>query len=199
MIDFWNGRYREKEYAYGARPNDFLQEILAKRSAGKLLLPAEGEGRNATYASLAGWEVEAFDFSDEGRKKAMKLAERSKVSFLYQLTDFNSFSPKIAPFDLIALIYSHTAPDVRTSFNKKLIDFLKSGGELILEGFSKNQLGRGSGGPKAAEMLWSIDELVKDFEPLAIDYAEELIVTLNEGSYHQGSASVVRMVVRKEK
>ena len=82
-------------------------------------------------------------------------------------------------------------------FHRKLIDWLIPGGEIILEGFSKEQLGRGSGGPKNADMLWSLEELKEDFAELTISHASELEITLHEGAYHQGEASVIRMIARK--
>ncbi|MGB8374902.1 MAG: SAM-dependent methyltransferase, partial [Salegentibacter sp.] len=55
----WNDRYREKEYAYGVEPNVFLKEKLEKLNVGKILFAAEGEGRNAVFASKLGWTVSA--------------------------------------------------------------------------------------------------------------------------------------------
>lgn len=70
MIDFWNERYAEKEYAYGIHPNQFLADsILKLPKHGKILFPAEGEGRNAVYAAKNGFEVTAFDLSSEGKRK----------------------------------------------------------------------------------------------------------------------------------
>jgi hypothetical protein len=35
-----------------------------------MLLPAEGEGRNAVFSASLGWDVYAFDFSSNAREKA---------------------------------------------------------------------------------------------------------------------------------
>ena len=78
MKEFWNERYRQNEFAYGEEPNEFLKEQLAKLQPGSILFPAEGEGRNAVYAAQSGWQVSAFDISEEGKKKA----ERLKVFLL---------------------------------------------------------------------------------------------------------------------
>ena len=51
MKDFWNDRYGRAEYAYGKNPNVFFKEQLDLLPPGKILLPAEGEGRNAVYAA----------------------------------------------------------------------------------------------------------------------------------------------------
>jgi len=77
MIDFWNARYAAAEYAYGTEPNAFFKAQLDQLTPGRLLLPAEGEGRNAVYAAKKGWEVVAFDQSDAGQKKALKLAKET--------------------------------------------------------------------------------------------------------------------------
>lgn len=46
--------------AYGTEPNAFFKAQLDQLTPGRLLLPAEGEGRNAVYAAKKGWEVAAF-------------------------------------------------------------------------------------------------------------------------------------------
>ena len=51
---------------------------LAKLSPGTLLLPGEGEGRNAVHAASSGWSVEAVDYSSEGKRKALALALRRR-------------------------------------------------------------------------------------------------------------------------
>lgn len=57
MKDFWNNRYDEKAYAYGLSPNIFFKEQLGLLPIGSILLPAEGEGRNAIFALNEGSEV----------------------------------------------------------------------------------------------------------------------------------------------
>ena len=63
MKDFWNERYGAPEYAYGTEPNVFFKQELDGLKPGRLLLPAEGEGRNGVYAAEKGWSVSAYDWS----------------------------------------------------------------------------------------------------------------------------------------
>ena len=77
--DFWNKRYKAEVSAYGTKPNVFFKQEIDKLTPGKLLLPCEGEGRNAVYAAVKGWEVSAFDQSVEGMKKAIISAKQSHV------------------------------------------------------------------------------------------------------------------------
>ena len=80
MKEFWNERYYENGYAYGEEANIFFKEELLKLKPGNILLPAEGEGRNAVFAAKQGWEVEAFDISDVGKEKAIQLARKNGVN-----------------------------------------------------------------------------------------------------------------------
>lgn len=60
MSKFWNERYDTNLYIYGVEPNHFFKETILQLPAGNILLPAEGEGRNAVFAAKIGWKVEAF-------------------------------------------------------------------------------------------------------------------------------------------
>lgn len=93
--------------------NDFLKEQLAKLPVGKILFPAEGEGRNAVYGSKLGWDIAAFDISSEGRNKAITLAENNKVSSIdYQVGELQTLDFKANEFDVIALIYAHFPAEI---------------------------------------------------------------------------------------
>lgn len=70
--EFWDQRYRENASVYGLEPNPFFKAFIDKHKSGRLLLPAEGEGRNAIYAAAKGWQVDAFDFSEVSRDKALR-------------------------------------------------------------------------------------------------------------------------------
>lgn len=197
--EFWNERYANPEFAYGTNPNEFLKEQLSQiHDKGTILFPAEGEGRNAVYAAKLGWETYAFDTSVEGKKKALQLAENSNVQIDYETAGYESFNPKIQ-FDIVCLIYAHVPPHQRKEYYQKCIGWLKPNGIIILEGFSKNQLGLASGGPKDAAFLYSVDELKNEFEGLQFSMLEEQFIELNEGEFHHGKASVIRMIGSKLK
>jgi hypothetical protein len=194
MSTFWNERFAQKDYVYGVQPNPFFKKRLDKLPVGNLLLPGEGEGRNAVYAAMRGWDVYAFDSSTEGRKKAMKLAKLNKVSIDYHIKTYDNFTLSAErSFDCIALIYTHMPPLMRTTFHSKLLGLLKDGGQLILEGFSKDQLGKSSGGPKDESLLFSEEDLRKDFSDLSMLHVEQLEIQKKEGIYHQGLACLIRL------
>jgi len=85
LQQFWDERYSQPEYAYGREPNVFFREQIEPLQPGRLLMPAEGEGRNGVYAARKGWVVDAFDISEKGREKALRLAEEMGVAIHYQV------------------------------------------------------------------------------------------------------------------
>ncbi|NOQ70542.1 MAG: methyltransferase domain-containing protein [Crocinitomix sp.] len=196
MKAFWDERYQKVEYAYGKTPNEFLAVNLGNTDT-KILLPAEGEGRNAVFAAKNGCDVTAFDTSSEGREKALKLAEAEQVQIDYQIESFESFTAQTNEFDAIALIYAHIPHEIRTAAYRHLLKFLKPGGRVIFEAFSKNQLGLSSGGPKNEAMLFSETEVKAIFSDLTVNYLAEEEVNLNEGPFHQGTAKVIRFIGTK--
>lgn len=195
--EFWDDRYGDSEYAYGTDPNVYFKSFIDSNTPGKLLLPGEGEGRNAVYAALKGWEVYAVDQSRAGMDKAKKLAEINNVKIDYQVQDLSSYEPDIDAYDAIALIFLHLPPQVREGVHQKLTSMLIPGGLLLVEAFSKAQLGRKTGGPPVLEMLYDEEVLRNDFSDLNILELYETIQDYTEGPYHQGEAAVIRMIARK--
>jgi len=195
---FWDERYSSEEYVYGTEPNKFFKEHLDNiPSPGKLLLPGEGEGRNAAYAAKRGWIVDAYDQSNQAKTKALRLAENNGVNINYLVIDLNEFSPKKNYYNAAAIVYVHLANEYRETFNKKINDALKAGGRIIIELFSKDQFGKTSGGPQDLNMLYSLDEIKNHFDSLKTILIREEIIKIEEGNKHKGEASVIRFVGEK--
>lgn len=202
--DRWNERYsKEEEFAYGELPNDYLKKQLDRLDAGTILFPAEGEGRNAVYAAKLGWKVSAFDISIEGKNKALRLAENQHVKFDYQVGALHALNFKYDQFDAIALIYAHFPADIRSLYHIELDKYLRKGGVIIFEAFSKRHIDYNSknkkvGGPKEIDMLFSIDEIKADFINYDFEELAETEIELSEGLFHNGKGSVIRFVARKK-
>ncbi|MFX0556601.1 class I SAM-dependent methyltransferase [Maribacter sp. CXY002] len=196
MRDFWNHRYAEEGFAYGQLPNAYFKQELDKLPVGSILLPAEGEGRNAIYALKKGWHVHAFDFSPSAMIKALEFANDEKLPLQYEVSDVLSFSSD-KTYDVLALCYAHFPANIRKEAHKHLLRYLKPNGTIIFEAFAKSQLGNLSGGPKNIDMLFSIEEIKKEFNGIAFNHLTETKVELNEGKYHQGEASVIRFTGKK--
>lgn len=200
---FWNDRYQAGGYVYGTAPNAFFREQLDKLPAGRILLPAEGEGRNAVYAAERGWHATAFDWSSAGKRKAEALAAARGVSLHYRVGTLDEMAFQAASFDALALIFVHFAAEQKTALHRELLRLLKPNGTVILETFSKEhfalaQQNPALGGPKSPDMMASADEIRRDFTDCEILLLQETLVELHEGQFHNGTSSVIRFVGRKQ-
>lgn len=195
--EFWDDRYGNNTYAYGKEPNRYFKKFIDEHTPGRLLLPGEGEGRNAIYAAARGWKVIAIDQSLEGMKKAGTLAKEHNVSIDYRLGDLSAFAFQNGEYDAIALIFLHLSPGIRPAVHKNFIRSLVPGGHLLVEAFSMDQLGRSSGGPPVRELLYDEALLARDFRPLEIIELYRTEELLDEGPFHQGPAEIVRLLARK--
>ncbi|HRY32781.1 MAG TPA: class I SAM-dependent methyltransferase [Bacteroidales bacterium] len=193
----WDNRYTSPGYVYGKSPASFFSSFLGTVKPGKILLPCEGEGRNAVYAASLGWEVYAFDQSEQGRQKALALARERQVTIHFDLSDVLDFNPGNLRFDLIAFIWAHFTPEVRKAAHTIYPGYLRQGGFFLIEGFSKKQLSFTSGGPRNAEMLLDVIDIREELCGLTTLQLEESLVTLEEGDFHRGEAAVIRYLGRK--
>ena len=195
---FWNGRFDREAYAYGTEPNAFLaaqQDRLPK--GGAAFVPADGEGRNGVWLARQGLDVTTLDLSDRGVAKSKALAAKHDVEIDARQGNLFDWAWPVEAFDVVTCIYLHLRPDLRKRLHTRVIEALKPGGLLILEGFTPVQLGHASGGPKDVDMLFTAEMLRTDFARLREVELVEARVELAEGSDHVGPAEVVRGVWRK--
>ncbi len=204
MNNKWDESYNIEEYRYGETPNLFFKETIDKLPSGKILLPADGEGRNGVYAAKRGWTVDAFDQSSQGRDKALRLAQKNNVDISFKVIDFEDVSKNYITdsYDAIALTYVHLPGQLKEKYHRSLLPLLKTGGHIIIEGFGKEHVKHQqqnplTGGPPLMDMMYSKQEILSIFDSLEIDLLEEKEIRLAEGIGHNGKASVIRFVGKK--
>lgn len=195
--DFWNARFAETTPAYGEAPNAFVvQEAGRLPEGGRVLLPGDGQGRNSVWLARQGFDVSCVDWSEEGLKRARALAEREGVQVETVCADLSTWIWPEGIFDGVVAIHLHLPPSTRPAVHRAMLRALKPGGALLLEAFDLEQINYSSGGPNRLDMLYSAEMLAEDFAEGEILMLERAQVVLDEGSYHQGAAEVVRAVVQ---
>jgi len=197
MKDFWDKRYSEHDFAYGTEPNVYFKQQIDLLKPGSVILPADGEGRNAVYAASQSWEAIAVDYSSEGREKALRLANIQNVEIQYHLSDLELFNFPAVTYDAAAFIYVHLPRSVIKLVYQNVIKSLKKGATIIVEVYSTNQLGRDSGGPQDERVLYTKDSLRDLLSGTRIQLLEEQEIELFEGKYHNGKAMVLRALATR--
>jgi SAM-dependent methyltransferase len=199
---FWDQRYRRDDYAFGQAPNQHLRAQCWRLPAeSRVLLPADGEGRNGVYLAGLGHRVTSVDISPLGSAKAQALAAERGVTMDVITADLETWTWPVAAYDAVASIFFHLPPAPRRLVHRAMAAALKPGGVLILEAYHPDQLPLkaqfGSGGPGDVTLLYDEPALVADFEGLAVTELMTGLVTLAEGPLHTGPAAVIRAVLQK--
>lgn len=86
--------YSTEDYYWGVEPGDFLNELikLCPPETGKKVLDIGcGEGKDAVYMAQMGYDVSAFDLTENGIRKTINLAKSKNVSINAYVDDINTF------------------------------------------------------------------------------------------------------------
>jgi cyclopropane fatty-acyl-phospholipid synthase-like methyltransferase len=195
----WENRFRKPDYAFGKEPNYFLascKPLLPK--TGKALAVADGEGRNGVWLAEQGLEVISLDFSPSAQAKAAALAKERGVKIEIVRADVHSWNYPENVYDVVVEIFTQfSTPSERAMKWAGMRKALKSGGLLILQGYTPKQLQYGTGGPKQVENLYTrqmLEEAFRGFHDMKI-VEEEL--EMHEGSSHGGMSAVIGLTARK--
>lgn len=195
----WDDEYNTDEYRYGKEPNDFLKNNYSVMPKGKVLLIAEGEGRNAVFLAKLGYQVTAVDISSVGLDKALKLATENGVEIKTICEDLKTFDLGNEKWEGIISISCHLPPDLRKDLSRRIELALKPNGVFFMEGYTPEQLNYKSGGPPVAEMMTSRETIIEEFPNLTFSHLEELVREVVEGVNHFGLAAVVQAIASLKK
>ena len=195
----WNRRFDSPDYVFGTQPNDWLErKVHAFAQGGKILCVADGEGRNSVWLAAHGYQVDAFDISDRGVAKAKKLADDAGVEVNFTVAGCDEFQWPKDTYDGVAAIFIQFAdPAMRSRIFSKMIDSLKPGGVLILQGYSPKQLEYKTGGPGVLSHLYTEELLKEALEPLKMAELTSYDAELNEGAGHRGPSALIGLVAAK--
>lgn len=190
----WDERYSQSGYVYGTEPNEFLAEAAARIPLGPVLSLGEGEGRNAAFLAGLGHPVTAVDQSEVGLAKAQRLAAERGLTIETVSADLEHFLIEPGDWAGIVSIFCHLPRRIRVPLYAAAVRGLQPGGVLVLEAYTPQQIGRGTGGPQDPDMLVSLADLTEELAGLDLIHARELERDVREGEYHTGVASVVQVI-----
>lgn len=201
MKEFWNERYSDTEFAYGKEPNEFLVSEYNRIKLGRVLCLAEGEGRNASFLALKGYDVTAVDQSKQGLEKTKELGRELGVEITTIEADLDNFKIERSYWDGIISTSAHLPPSIRKDIHHQVVSGLKPEGILILEAYTEKQLempGIGGPPPSQKEMFMSLSALKAELVGLNFVVAQETERHFDEGKYHQGLSAVVQVVAQRD-
>jgi cyclopropane fatty-acyl-phospholipid synthase-like methyltransferase len=196
----WSGRYADagEDYLFGTAPNRFLAAQRHRLRPGMTALSvADGEGRNSVFLAEEGLAVTAVEISPVGLHKARRLAASRHVEVEFVLGDVLQWQPA-APFDVVAAIFvQFVGPAERELLFERIRAAVKPGGLLLMQGYTPRQLEYRTGGPSAAENLYTAELLRSAFADWEILELLEHEAVLEEGLGHKGRSALIDLVARR--
>ncbi len=197
--EYWNERFASESYVFGTQPAVFLADnahYIPSRS--RVLVPADGEGRNSVFLAEQGHTVVATDIAEEGLAKARRLAAARGVSVEFRHLDLESWSWPEAEFDAVVAIFIQFAPP---AFRDRIFAGMKRavrpGGIILLHGYTPKQLEYRTGGPSEVEKLYTEELLQTAFGDCEILRLESYERDLDEGERHRGRSALIDLVARR--
>lgn len=193
----WEQRYGGDDYVFGTEPNDFLRANVGLLPPGPVLCLAEGEGRNAAFLAAQGCDVSSIDLTEAGVAKTRRLAAERGVSVAAEVGDLATADLGLQRWQAIVSIFAHLPPAVRRDLHRRVVAALAPGGVFLLEAYTPDQIGRGTGGPQTADLTMTLAALRRELAGLDVVTGQELERDVVEGPGHTGAGSVVQFIARK--
>lgn len=195
----WDQRYAIDDYLFGTEPATFLTTYADRIPVGsRTLMVADGEGRNSVYLAERGLNVTAMDVSPVAVEKAKALSAGQGVSIDYQVADLLDWAWEPESYDaVVAVFIQFLSPEQRPAVFEGMQRALRPGGRLLLHGYRPEQLSYATGGPPAAENMYTEDLLAASFRDLDIEVLESYDTTITEGSGHDGMSALIDLVATK--
>ena len=193
----WETRYNTQKYLFGKRPNRFLVENLNNLPSGKALCLGEGEGRNAVFLAMNGYEVTAVDFSPSALAKTRKLGHEMGATLATVHADLNDYIITPGAWDLILCFFVHLPAEERVRLHRKVVEGLKPGGPYLLEGFAPGQLKYADRGPKNLPQLYDLQKLRGELSELDFRVARETDRLLDDAEPELGMIAVTQILAVK--
>jgi cyclopropane fatty-acyl-phospholipid synthase-like methyltransferase len=197
-LNTWNQRFATAQYIFGEAANAYLCSQVAHLQAGSALAVADGEGRNGVWLAEQGLHVEAFDFSENAVQKARQLAQRRGQSVQWHCSDWQSFDWKVAHYNnVVGIFFQFAAPVERTKLFAQMDASLKSGGTLIIQGYTAEQLNFNTGGPGKLDHMYDEAMLREAFVNYDIIDLKTYTAQIDEGKAHRGMSGLLGLTARK--
>ncbi len=194
----WEARFNAGSYIYGTEPNDFLVSAVTGLPPGDVLCLADGEGRNGVFLASIGHRVTSVDLTETGMARASTLASKRGVALATVVADLVDYDLGEERWDMIVSIFAHTPPGTRSRIHALIATALRPTGRFILEAYTPDQIGRGTGGPPVPELMMSLVGLGQELAGMRIESGREIVRPVMEGPAHTGDGAVVQIVAVPE-
>jgi 2-polyprenyl-3-methyl-5-hydroxy-6-metoxy-1,4-benzoquinol methylase len=129
--------YSSSTPGFVTQPNALLIATVESRKPGRALDIGMGQGHNAVFLAMKGWDTTGFDISEVGLAVARKNAERAGVKLNAIRETDEAFDYGSDQWDLIVYMYE-PFPVASAAYVERLRKSMKAGGIIVIESFGEN-------------------------------------------------------------
>lgn len=194
----WDQRFNENDFIYGKDVNEFVRDHYDYiEEGGHIGCFAEGEGRNAVFLAKEGHPVTAYDQSEVGMDKMMRLAEEQEVYVEGIKADLTKEPVGENKYDGAVMVFGHVPKEDQQFMVENIRGSVKPGGTILIEVYSEEQIAYKTGGPPVVEAMYRPEDMLKWFQKdkiLHFYYGEAERV---EGTRHTGLGHVIQIIAVK--
>lgn len=185
----FNNIYSNSNPGFVTQPNALLMAAAESRKPGRALDVGMGQGRNAVFLAMKGWEVTEFDIAEEGLAVARRNAERAGVKLSAIRETDEAFNYGSDQWDLIVYMYE-PFPVTSAAYVDRLRNSMKSGGVIVIESF-----GEEATAPNRPPTAIDPAQLLAAFKNFRLLHFEDTVAMPDWGD--RTKRRVVRMVAEK--
>lgn len=196
QINDYNGRYELDNFYWGLEPNHTcfeLMKLLPPIKPYKLLDIGCGEGKDAVFFAKNGYQVTAFDASENGIEKTIALAKSNYVPINAFTANINEFVPK-ETYDLVfsSSVLHLVQKNVAKDLIHNLIENTNPGGIHMIQIHVKKPFINKPPSPDPSIETWLSGELFSLYTDHEILYCNEYVFDCHSGGVlHQHCANKI--------
>jgi SAM-dependent methyltransferase len=128
----WDTRYAKQEQVWSGNPNGALVAEARTLSAGRALDVGCGEGADAIWLALQGWDVTALDVSQVALERGVAAAEQAGVAVQWLWSGLLEAGLAPGLFDLVSAQYPALLRTPDNDAERALIAAVSPGGTLLV-------------------------------------------------------------------
>lgn len=197
---YYDQKYNQEGYYWGFQPSAMCYKILQHMPPVKhlrLLDVGCGEGKDAVFFARNGYDVTAFDLSENGIEKTKKLAECCGVRINAFTADVNEFRLN-AKYDIIYSngVMHYIPPEIRKEIFNNYKEFTAENGINMHSAFVKKSFIGPAPDTEKYTYGWLSGELFMLYHDWHVDLCEEVIFDcLSAGIPHKHAVN--RIMAKK--
>lgn len=184
----YDNRYNDEGYYWGLIPNNLCYEIMRIKPPTKpykVLDIGCGEGKDAVFLAKNGYQVTAFDISEQGLSKAKELADNCGVKVDFFKADVRDYRIE-TDYDIIfsSGVFHYIPQDLRKSVINNFKSHTTEGGINVINVFVKKPFIPLPPDTETSELAagdWKSGELFMYYHDWLFHKNEERIFNCNSG------------------